>query len=873
MSRELSEGAKALSQREGVTLFMALIAAFKVMLYRYTGERDVAVGTPIAGRNRREVEGLIGVFINTLVLRTDLSGEPTFKELMGREREVALGAYANQDVPFERLVEELQPERDLSRGPLFQVMFVLQNAPMPALKMADVFISHQDIEAATSKFDMTFAVMEKEDGILSGWLEHNTTLFDESMIEQMISHYRNILQSVIADPLLPISRIQMLSPAERNQALAASAHPVPFHRQGISLHQLFEAQARATPLATALVFQDSSISYQELNSRANKLAHLLRSRGIRPDSLVAVALDRSPDLVVAILATLKAGGAYLPLDPTYPQDRVAFVLDDARVTVLLTQRHLLDSLPHSDAETICLDSDWDSIDRFDADDPVNITADNNLAYVIYTSGSTGKPKGVLVTHANVVRLLDATHHWFDFDQRDVWTLFHSFAFDFSVWELWGALCYGGRLVIVPYLVSRSPQAFYDLLVDQQVTVLNQTPSAFRQLMQVDESSPLSRELSLRAVIFGGEALDLQSLRPWFDRHGDERPRLVNMYGITETTVHVTYRPLTTADSAEGNGSLIGEPIPDLRVYVLDRQMEPVALSVAGEMYVGGEGVARGYLYRPELTAERFIPDPYGQQAGARLYRTGDVARRVRGGELEYLGRIDEQVKIRGFRIELGEVEAALYEQEGVKEAVVLAREAGGGDKQLVAYVVVDEGAGASVNEMREGLKRKLPEYMVPGAFVMMERLPLTENGKVDRRALPAPDRNRDGLEQEYIAPRTEDEESLAGIFSEILRVDKVGVHDNFFELGGHSLLATQVLTRILERFKVEVPLRRLFETPSVAGLAEAISETVREEVEEINPIAKVSQPVEELLLDNLDQLTDQQIEALLINFTTQERRK
>jgi len=871
MGRDLSEGAKALSQRQGVTLFMTLMAAFKVLLYRYTQERDLLVGTPMAGRSRRELEGLIGVFINTLVLRTDMRGEPSFGELLGRVKEVALGAYANQDVPFEKLVEELQPARDMSRSPLFQVMFVLQNAPMPALKMADVIISHHDLETATSKFDMTFAVMEKEDGTLSGWLEYNTTLFDEPMIEQMIRHYQNIVRSIIANPDLPISRIHMLDAAERLHALAPASGSPAFHPNAPSLHQLFEAQAAASPQAIALVFDGASLTYSELNQRANQLAHLLRSRGLGPDRLVGLSVDRSPDMVIAILAILKAGAAYVPLDPAYPKDRLAFVLDDARISVLLTQQPLLDALPQSQAETICLDRDWQIIARQPSDNPPPCATADHLAYVIYTSGSTGKPKGALITHANIVRLFAATQAWFNFDHRDVWTLFHSFAFDFSVWELWGALLYGGRLVIVPYLVSRSPQAFDDLLVAQQVTVLNQTPSAFRQFMQVAEATAHRDSLALRLVIFGGEALDLQSLRPWFERHGDQRPQLVNMYGITETTVHVTYRPLTTDDAADGNGSMIGSAIADLYVYVLDQQFEPVAVGVAGELYVGGAGVARGYLNRPEMTAQRFIADPHAVEAGARLYRTGDLGRRWANGELEYLGRIDQQVKIRGFRIEMGEVEATLYEQPGVREAVIVAREMGGGEKEMVAYIVGDEQEPPNVNELRSGLKRKLPEYMVPAAFVMLERLPLTENGKVDRRALPAPSRHRDELEQAYVGPRTDNEQIIVNIFAEILRLDQVGINDNFFDLGGHSLLATQVLTRLTEKFNVEVSLRRLFETPTVAGLAEALVDLQQQSAVPLTPIEKISQPVEELLA-HLDQLSDQQVEALLMNFSSPQRR-
>jgi len=870
---EILDELKKLSRREGVTLFMTLIAAFKALLYRYTGERDVLVGTPVAGRNRREFESLIGIFINTLVLRTDLSGEPTFRELLSRVKEVSLGAFANQDAPFEKLVEELRPERDLSRSPFFQVMFALQNVPQQGAQTRHLSFTTFPLDLVTAKFDLTLPMLETEEGLVATW-EYNTDLFDEAMIDQMIGHYKNILIGVIAHPDQSLSRIPLLDQAECAQALASSSSsPAPRHFAPCSscLHYQFEAQVTSAPLAIALVCENAALSYSELNSRANRLAHLLRSRGVGPQTLVGLFIDRSLDLVIGLLAILKAGGAYLPLDPAYPPERLAFVLDDAGVAVLLTESRMMGALARSSAEVICLDSDRSLIDSQDDFDPPRVCGEDDPAYVIYTSGSTGKPKGVVVTHANVRRLFESTHGWFNFDHRDVWTLFHSYAFDFSVWEMWGALLYGGRLVIVPYFVSREPQAFYELLVEQGVTVLNQTPSAFRNLMAVDVRSGRRRELELRTVIFGGEALELQSLRAWYEGRSEERPQLVNMYGITETTVHVTYRALRKEDTAEGRGSLIGKAIPDLRVYVMDKEKEPVAVGVAGEMYVGGAGVSRGYLSRPELTAERFIPDPYGERGGARLYKTGDVARRTREGDLEYVGRKDQQVKIRGFRIELGEVESALYEHRGVKEAVAVAREVGG-EKQLVAYVVC-EGEEPSATELRRMLKEKLPEHMVPGAIVTLERLPLTENGKLDRRALPDPCLNRDDLEQEYQAPRTEVEVTLASIFSEILGVAKIGVNDNFFELGGHSLLATQALTRIVEKFNVEIPLKRLFEAPTVGGVAEAVSERLGGEVERVNPITRISRPVDETLLASLDQLTDQQVEALLSRFIAEEERE
>ncbi|MCI0659314.1 MAG: amino acid adenylation domain-containing protein, partial [Acidobacteria bacterium] len=506
------------------------------------------------------------------------------------------------------------------------------------------------------------------------------------------------------------------------------------------LQELFEAQVERTPNAIAVTYEGERLSYRQLNTRANQLAHRLRSLGVGPESRVACSLDRSLDLVVAILGILKAGGAYLPLDLAYPKDRLAFMLEDSRAPVLLTQQRLLEGLGTGDwglgTGVVCLDADWERIAEESDQNPVSGVTADNLAYVIYTSGSTGRPKGVQVSHANVVRLFEATADWYRFDEHDVWTLFHSYAFDFSVWELWGALLYGGRLVVVPYWVSRSPESFHELLRQEQVTVLNQTPSAFRQLIRAEETAAVaprlgSGDLALRLVIFGGEALELQSLKPWFDRHGDERPRLVNMYGITETTVHVSYRPIRASDLEEGKGSVIGRAIPDLEVYVLDPQLRPAPIGVPGEMYVGGAGVARGYLNRPELCAERFIPDPYGGEPGARLYRTGDLARYLADGDLEYLGRIDQQVKIRGFRIELGEIEAVLATHPAIQEAVVLARDDKPGEKRLVAYLVAatvnlpdarsgHPGAAPSVSELREFLKTKLPDYMAPAAYVMLD---------------------------------------------------------------------------------------------------------------------------------------------------------
>ncbi|MFF6751881.1 amino acid adenylation domain-containing protein, partial [Pseudomonas aeruginosa] len=604
-----------------------------------------------------------------------------------------------------------------------------------------------------------------------------------STVERLAGHWRNLLRGIVANPRQRLGELPLLDAPERRQTLSEWN---PAQRecavQG-TLQQRFEEQARQRPQAVALILDEQRLSYGELNARANRLAHCLIARGVGADVPVGLALERSLDMLVGLLAILKAGGAYLPLDPAAPEERLAHILDDSGVRLLLTQGHLLERLPRQ-AGVEVLAIDGLVLDGYAESDPLPTLSADNLAYVIYTSGSTGKPKGTLLTHRNALRLFSATEAWFGFDERDVWTLFHSYAFDFSVWEIFGALLYGGRLVIVPQWVSRSPEDFYRLLCREGVTVLNQTPSAFKQLMAVACSADMAtQQPALRYVIFGGEALDLQSLRPWFQRFGDRQPQLVNMYGITETTVHVTYRPVSEADLKGGLVSPIGGTIPDLSWYILDRDLNPVPRGAVGELYIGRAGLARGYLRRPGLSATRFVPNPFPGGAGERLYRTGDLARFQADGNIEYIGRIDHQVKVRGFRIELGEIEAALAGLAGVRDAVVLAHDGVGGT-QLVGYVVADsaEDAERLRESLRESLKRHLPDYMVPAHLMLLERMPLTVNGKLDRQALPQPDASLS--QQAYRAPGSELEQRIAAIWSEILGVERVGLDDNFFELGG-----------------------------------------------------------------------------------------
>ncbi|MEH1860990.1 MAG: amino acid adenylation domain-containing protein [Nostoc sp.] len=1138
LDRDLTQRLKQLSQESDATLFMTLLAAFLVLLSRYSGQLDIVVGSPIANRNNKSIEQLIGFFTNTLVLRGDLSGNPSFADFLAQVRQTTLSAYAHQDLPFEMLVEKLQPERDLSRNPLLQVMFSLHNTlqsswDLPGLTIQDISLPIDEMV----RFDLEVHYWEVS-GCLEGIWNYSADLFDATTITRIAQHFQILLRAIVANPRAPIAELPLLTIAERHQLLVEWNNTEVDYPGDKCIHQLFEEQVERTPDAVAVVFEDQQLTYQQLNTRANQLAHYLRSLDVGAEVLVGLCVERSLSMVVGLLSILKAGGAYVPLDPDYPTERLSFMVEDAQVRVLLTQQQLVESLPKHQARVVCLDTDWEKIAQNNELNLENTAKPDNLAYVIYTSGSTGKPKGVLVNHANVVRLFATTDFWYKFNSNDVWTMFHSYAFDFSVWEIWGALLYGGRLVVVPYLVTRSPESFYELLCQEKVTILSQTPSAFRQLIQAEQSGITAGDLNLRLVIFGGEALEIKSLQPWFERHGDQQPKLVNMYGITETTVHVTYRPLSKGDLS-GTASVIGRPIPDLQVYLLDEHLQPVPIGVAGEMYVGGAGVTRSYLNRPELTQQRFISHPFSKNPQARLYKTGDLARYLPNGELEYLGRIDQQVKIRGFRIELGEIEAALTQHLAVGETIVIAREDDPGNKRLVAYIVPDQkyafpilqllrfqnkslfnegllyklpnammvvhlnknetefvykelweeqtylkhgitinegdcifDVGANIglftlfvgqickdvsiyafepippvfdllrintenyglnvklfnlglssetksdtftyypqisvisgrfadtdqereviksfllkqqniveneteissqaidellaerlqsqqftcqlrtisdvigeygvekidllkidvekseqdvlsgiqqedwqkikqivvevhningrleeitallkkhgydltieqdalledtvlyniyarrpsinqslpedpgsglvsdcvkptwinvssllSEVRHCLQKKLPEYMVPSAFVLLESLPLTRNGKVDRNALPKPDLDSTLLEK-YVAPRTPIEEILVQIWAQVLKVERVGIHDNFFESGGHSLLATQLLSRIRNIFKLELPLHSLFAATTVAKFAQEIKQLQQQNLELSTP--------------------------------------
>jgi len=829
LSAEASDALRSFARQHQLTLNSIAQGAWGLLLSRYSGDDDVVFGTVVSGRPP-EVEGIetmVGLFIGTVPVRIRVAGEDQVLAWLKRmqEQQVELREYESSPLV------QVQGWSDVPRGvPLFETLLAYENYPLDAGGDAQVgglrVGRGQFIEQVS--YPLSLVVLPHERLMLRCFSYRSR--FADATITRLLHHYRTLLEEMVGDPRRRLRDLRLLTAAERRQLLVGwSAARADRPSRDRCIHELFEAQAERTPEAVAVVYEGEALSYRELNRRANQLAHHLRRLGVGPEVAVGICMERSLELVIGLLGILKAGGAYVPLDPRYPPSRLAAMVDDARMAVVVSQEGLVERLEvGAGTRVVSVDGEREAIAGEREENPDSGVTGEHLAYVIYTSGSTGKPKGVLISHANVARLFDETRAWFGFDEADVWTLFHSHAFDFSVWELWGALRYGGRLVVVPYGVSRSPERFLELLRKERVTVLNQTPSAFRQLMEVEGREEPGEPLALRLVIFGGEALDLSSLKGWFARHGDERPCLVNMYGITETTVHVTYRPLTRHDPTEAPGSVIGRPIPDLEVYILDEALEPVPIGVAGQLYVGGRGVGRGYLGRPELTAERFIPDPFGHDVGSRLYKTGDLGRYLEDGDIEYLGRIDHQVKVRGFRIELGEIESVIAQSPLVRESVVVMRADPDGDRRLVAYVVPDRTAASPaigshpeelVGEVRRLVKEKLPEYMVPSAFVVLEAVPLDPNGKVDRRALPPPDPAAREVDTAFVAPRTELERCLATVWQDTLHVDQIGVHDNFFEAGGDSIKSVVVINKLQARLGQAIQPVVLFDAPTIAELA------------------------------------------------------
>jgi len=838
LPKNLTEALKVVAQKVQATLFMTLLSAFNVLLYRYTGQEDIMLGSPTANRNRVEIEGLIGCFVNTLVLRTDVSGNPTFEELLVRVRKVMVEVYANQDLPFEKLVEELQPERHTNYNPLFQVSFALQNTPKVNFELPGLTITPFEIEDTKSLFDLHLDITETDLGLECFW-EYNTDLFDAARISRMSGHFQTLLEAIVAHPQQRVDQLPLLSEAEKHQLLVEWNQTQASYPKDACIHQLFEAQVEKTPDAVAVLFEEQPLTYRELNQRANQLAHYLKKLGVKPEVLVGICVERSLEMVVGLLGILKAGGAYVPLDPAYPQERLAYMLSDSQVSVLLTTENLSKNLPEHQAHVIELDTDWELILQESWRNSLTEVKSENLAYVIYTSGSTGKPKGVMVVHKGLCNLAEELIRLFKVQSDSRVLQFISLSFDVSISEIAMALCSGATLCLGTSASLLPGQTLIQLLRDQAITHIS-LPSTVLAVL------PTEKLPDLHTIIVGGEACSTELVAKW-----SKNRRFFNAYGPTESTVTATVYECTDASQKPP----IGRPIANTQIYILDPQGQPVPIGVPGELHIGGVGLARGYLNRPELTAEKFIANPFDQTPSNpesnRLYKTGDLVRYLSDGNIEYLGRLDHQVKLRGFRIELGEIEAALIKHPAVQETLVLVREDNPGNKRLVTYVVPhldsqdsqdqnfatqSQAEQISVAEAPEGklirqlapqlrgfVKEILPDYMIPSAFVVLEALPLTPNGKIDRQALPAPDEDII-REHEYVAPRTPDEEIIANIFASVLGLQHVGIHDNFFALGGHSLLATQLISRLKVALDVEIPLRTVFESPTVVQFEQTLTQ-------------------------------------------------
>ncbi len=853
---------KKLAQQNQLTLNTILQGAWAMLLSRYIRQDDVVFGVTRSCR-RETVEGsekIVGLLINTLPMRVRISPDAILLKWLKdiRYENDLLQKHVHSDLMQVHSWSEIPKET-----PLFDHIVIFENFSLHSALRSQGGRWHNREFELRRKPNYPLTVYGFDESELLIKIIYDPEIFDETTIKRMLLHLQTLIEGMLANPSCQLKDLWMLPMEERQQLLAEwnAVQLKNLHNQCI--HELFEEQALRAPGANAVTFEEHRLTYNDLNLLANRLAHHLQQLGVGPNVLVGVCMEPSLEMVIGLLSILKAGGAYVPLNPSYPKDRLAFILEDTKAAIIITQTQCVNKLPQCSAHIISLDPDLSAVQSEQYENLPKTAALHNLAYVIYTSGSTGQPKGVQVTHQNVISLFSATQAWFQFNEDDIWTLFHSFAFDFSVWEIWGALLHGGQLVIVPFWVSRSPDAFYNLLRQRKVTILNQTPSAFYQLIQVDNTADSGQKLNLRWIILGGEKLEVRNLKPWFLRNGDRIPQLVNMYGITETTVHVTFRPLTLKDLDNPSVSVIGRPIPGWQVYLLDQYQQPVPTGIQGEMYIGGAGVSSGYLNRPELTAERFISNPFDKLLGKYLYRSGDLARYLPNGEFEYLGRIDEQIKIRGFRIELGEIETILQQHSAVQNCVVVLREVADGDKHLVAYVVPNAKT-VSPNELREFLKAKLPDYMLPTAFIFMENLPLTPNGKLDHRALPTPKwvARKDTA---FIKPRNPTEEILAAIWADVLHLNEVGVQENFFEMGGHSLIAAQLMSRVRKAFKIELSLRVLFDSPTIEGLAQAITELLNANSQPFSSIDPISRTAERLLT-TVNTLSDEEVEDMLSEF-------
>ena len=812
LPKELLKQLNEIGHQEQATLFMTLGAGFMALLHRYTGQDDILVGTPILGPAHAEIESPVNRFHNTVVLRSRFAEDLNFRSLLQQVRERTLGAFAHSDLPFEQLVAELAPERDPSHAPVFQVMFVLHDAK--EVSQVSKSNGNGSPKAATSGYDLTLVISETENG-LKGKVQYCTDIFEAATIQRLCGHYETLLKAIARDPDQSIAKLPMLTERERTQLLY-EWNDTRTECPQVCVHELFEQQASLHPDSIALVFEDRQLTYRELNERANQFANYLRKRGVGPEVLVGVCLERCPEMLIALLGIWKAGGAYVPLDPAYPMDRLSFMVKDAAVKVLLTDNKHRQLFPSANDQTICMDADWPVIAQESTGNLKPAATLSNLAYVMYTSGSTGMPKGVMVLHGGLVNYLSWAVKTYSVQAGGSVPVHTSISFDLTVTGMYTPLLAGGRVEILSEDVG-GQSLLKALRKGKDRSLVKITPAHLELLNQ--QISPEEAAGTTKVFVIGGENLVAESLLLW--RKFAPAMRLINEYGPTETVVGCCTYEVKADDPASGSVP-IGRPIANTQLYILDRYMNPVPIGVIGELYIGGAGVARGYLNRPELNKERFLNDPFSSQAGARLYKTGDVARYRNDGILEYLGRVDNQVKVRGYRIELGEIEATLASDPRVKSCAVLVREDEPGNKQLVGYVVPREGRSPTAEDLRQFVKQKLPEYMAPAHFVFLDSIPLTTNGKVDRKALPAPSYEGVSSAREYVAPRTETEKALADIWAKLLKVERIGIHDDFFDMGGHSLMAMRAVSQIGEMYEVNLPLAVLLEAPTIAELAKKL---------------------------------------------------
>jgi amino acid adenylation domain-containing protein len=848
----LSHSLQAMSRNENATLFMTLLAAFQTLLFRYSGQEDITVGAPVAGRTNIETENLIGSFVNTLALRADLAGNPSFREFLSRVREAVLGAFSHQDLPFEKLVEELNPERGLNRTPLFQVMFAFQNTPTPDTLASELELTPLRLKSPTAKFDLTLEVEEQTEGLVVT-IEYSTDLFAPETIARMLAHFQTLVTGAVTDPLQRIADLPLLSQAEREQQLVEWNDTHADFPVDACVHCLFEAQVVKTPNAIAAEFQGEQLTYLDLNRRANQLAHYLRKQGVRAEVLVGICIERRLEMLVSMLAVLKAGGGYVPLDPKYPRERTAFMIEDAGLSLVLTQQSLSTDIPAGKAQLLCIEQAGAILAQESVENPVTEVAVNNLAYLIYTSGSTGNPKGVMIEHRALAHFTAVAAAEYSIKPGDRVLQFASLSFDLSVEEIFPALTQGATIIMRTDAMISSARDFLQCCEEWKVSVLDLPTAYWHELVDAVALLNLSIPESVRLVIIGGEKALAERVIAWKQKVG-ERVRLMNTYGPTETTVATTMYDVRSENEVRRSQNVsIGRPIPNTTAYILDEFLNPVPIGVAGELHIGGAGMARGYINRPDLTAQKFITNPFSNRPNSKLYKTGDLVRYRADGNIEFLGRGDHQIKIRGFRVELEEIEQTLRQHAGVNDCVVVLCEDNDNDKRLVAYVVGREESRPAASELRNFLKAKLPSYMVPAVFETIGALPVMTNGKIDRRALPSP-RARTEIEEGFAAPRTPIEELLAATWREVLKLEQIGIHDNFFDLGGHSLLAAKVVSNVRSALEVEFGMVDVFHAPTIASLARLLS-----------PRALQREPNDDLakLLAELEGLSDEEAQRRL----------